>query len=227
MDELVRPHGFARMLFFSDAVFAIAITLLVLDVRLPPGAKLFELRAVWPQIMGFAISFFVVGRFWLAHHSLFEGVRGYDRRLLVANLVFLAAVVFLPFPTTVVAQLEPTPASVGFYGLSLTAVGVLMLLLTWIARRPALREPGETLGGTLHRLAHTGAATLIFILTAAAAQVWPKLALLTLLLLFPVGPLADRLGRRLEAKLDAAENSRRPGGNEAENPDPGAASSGA
>lgn len=208
MDELVRPHGFARMLFFSDAVFAIAITLLVLDVRLPAGSRVFELRAAWPQIMGFAISFFVVGRFWLAHHSLFEGVRGYDRRLLVANLVFLAAVVFLPFPTTVVAQIEPTPASIGFYGLSLTAVGVLMMLLTWIARRPDLREPGETLGGTLHRLTHSGAATLIFIVTAAAAQAWPRMALLTLLLLFPVGPLADRLGRWLEARIDGAESPR-------------------
>src|SRR5215472_2918297 len=104
MDEFSRHHGYQRLLFFSDAVFAIAITLLVLDLRLPPGSQVFDLAAVRQQIIGFVVSFYVIGRFWLSHHALFEGVAGYDVRLLATNLLFLAAVVFLPFPTTEVSE---------------------------------------------------------------------------------------------------------------------------
>ena len=197
-----RRHGFERLLFFSDAVFAIAITLLVLEIRVPPGTRTFSLGAEAPQILGFGISFFVIGRFWIAHHILFDSVHGYDRRMMSANLVFLAAVVFLPFPTTVVSSTDPTSASVGFYALSLTAVGALMMWLTWVARRTAFLLPGQTHGGTVHRLMNTGISTLIFILTAIVAQIWPKTALLTLLLMFPLGPLADDLGRKVEARID-------------------------
>ncbi|HEY1878495.1 MAG TPA: TMEM175 family protein [Caulobacteraceae bacterium] len=202
MDEFSRHHGFQRLLFFSDAVFAIAITLLILDVRLPPGATALDLREAWPQIMGFVISFYVIGRFWLAHHSLFEGVGGYDNRVLRSNLLFLAAVVFLPFPTMVLAELKASAATVAFYGLSLAVVGLLMVYLTWHARKPALLLPGQTVGGTVRRFVNMGGVTLVFLLTAAVGQVWPERALLVLLLLFPVGPLADALGRRLAEKTD-------------------------
>ena len=204
MDESDQPHGFQRLLFFSDAVFAIAITVLVLDVRLPEGARSFNLMNVGPEMLGFAITFYAIGRFWLVHHALFEGVRGYDRRVLRANLAFLAVIVFLPFPTSVVARLPPSSATVGFYGLSLAAVGVLMMLLTWIARRPALLRPGETFGGTIRRLTNTGVVTLVFALTALVGQAWPNIAMLTLLLLFPASWAADRLGHRLEARIDGA-----------------------
>jgi uncharacterized membrane protein len=210
MDEFSRHHGYQRLLFFSDAVFAIAITLLVLDLRLPPGSQAFDLADVRQQIVGFVVSFYVIGRFWLSHHALFEGVAGYDTRLLWTNLLFLAAVVFLPFPTTVVSELDPTTASVTFYALSLTAVGVLMMWLTWIARRPALLIPGETRGGTIRRLINIGASTTVFALTALAAQIWPRYAMLALLLLFPVGPSADALGRRLMKRVDARAEQAEP-----------------
>ncbi|HEY1560598.1 MAG TPA: TMEM175 family protein [Caulobacteraceae bacterium] len=213
MDEFSRHHGFQRLLFFSDAVFAIAITLLILDVRLPPGATVLDLRLVWPQLMGFVISFYVIGRFWLAHHALFEGVGGYDYPLLRANLLFLAAVVFLPFPTMVLSQLKAAQGIL-FYGLSLTAVGLLLMNLTWHARKAALLLPGQTFGGTVRRLVNQGGVALVFLVTTGAGEVWPDQALLVLLLLFPMGPIADGLGRRLEERVD--DRARRPVPSEAE-----------
>ena len=218
MDEFSRHHGFQRLLFFSDAVFAIAITLLILDVRLPPGATVLDLREAGPQILGFFISFYVIGRFWLGHHSLFEGVGGYDDRLLRANLVFLAAVVFLPFPTMVLSQLKASQGIV-FYGLSLTAVGLLLINLTWHARRPALLLPGQTFGGTVRRLVNMGGVTLVFVLTAAVGEFWPDRGLLVLLLLFPMGPIADGIGRRLGERVD--ERARLRVRNDAEGQAPG------
>jgi uncharacterized membrane protein len=204
MDKTARRHGFERLLNFSDAVFAIAITLLVLEIRLPPGATRFDLAAVFPQILGFAISFFVIGRFWLAHHHLMESLHGYSGRLLRANLLFLAAVVFLPFPTTVVSELTWTPATVGFYGLSLAAIGVLLLWLIWTARRPDLLHHGETRGRTVYLLVNGAATTAIFLLTALLGQFWPSRAMLTLLLLIPVGAIANGIGGRLERRIDGS-----------------------
>jgi hypothetical protein len=111
-----RRLGFERFIFFSDAVFAIAITLLVLDLKPPHGrAGEFDLTTQIPNLIGFGLSFYVVGRYWLAHHALFETVRAYDRRLLVVNLVFLASIAFLPFPTSVVAQEKAETGPVVLY----------------------------------------------------------------------------------------------------------------
>ena len=125
-----RVLGFERFLLFSDAVFAIAITLLVLDLKPSlSSAGEFVIAPVIPNLIGFGLSFYVVGRYWLAHHQLFEAVRTYDRRLLTANLAFLASIVFLPFPTSVVALGKPVSRTVIFYTLSVAAVGLLMVAL--------------------------------------------------------------------------------------------------
>ncbi len=140
-----RRLGFERFIFFSDAVFAIAITLLAPDLKPPHGrAGEFDLTTQIPNLIGFGLSFHVVGRYRLAHHALFETVRAYDRRLLVVNLVFLASIAFLPFPTSVVAQEKAETGPVVLYAVSVAAVGLLMMLVAWAARRPALLQSGET-----------------------------------------------------------------------------------
>jgi hypothetical protein len=141
-----RKLGFERFIFFSDAVFAIAITLLVLDLRVP-NADAFALAPLIPKLLGFGISFYVIGRYWLAHHRLFEAVEGYDGLLLGANLWFLASIAFLPFPTSVVTEARPNAAPVTFYAASMMVVGLAMFVLVLIARRPALLRPGQTRGG--------------------------------------------------------------------------------
>jgi len=90
-----------RVLFFSDAVFAIAITLLVVDIRVPDIVTntAQELSAAKGRIISFAISFLVIGLFWMGHHRLFRYIAALDRRLIFINLLFLGTIAFLPYPT--------------------------------------------------------------------------------------------------------------------------------
>jgi len=200
-----RRLGFERCVFFSDAVFAIAITLLVLDLKLPPGhLDHFDLGPLIPNLIGFGLSFYVVGRYWLVHHALFETIKTYDGRLLGANLLFLASIAFLPFPTSVVALTKADTGSVVFYVLSVAMVGVLMMLLTLAARRPVLLKPGETRGGTANILVGTAASPLVFAAAAGVALYSPRNALFLLLLLIPAGWLAGWIGRALQRRIDAA-----------------------
>jgi len=92
--------------FFSDAVFAIAITLLVIDIRMPEGAAIADghdlAAALWsllPQFLGFLVSFVVIGSFWISHHRMFRLVRTMDGTLLFLDLLFLLFVAFIPFPS--------------------------------------------------------------------------------------------------------------------------------
>ena len=201
MDKVRHGLGFERLVFFSDAVFAIAITLLVLDLRPPPGR--FSLAAEGSQILAFGISFYVIGRYWLVHHALFEGVHGYDRRLLTTNLWFLAAIAFLPFPTSVVARWGSDAGAEIFYALSLAGVGVALLALVLAVRRPGIMGPEETKGGTVNRIVTGLASPAVFCLTAAVAPfVLHGRAMLCLLLLFPAGYGSHRLGEALERRID-------------------------
>jgi uncharacterized membrane protein len=116
-----------RILFFSDAVFAIAITLLIVDLRVPdvPHVQSGQLlRHAIPQIGGFAYSFAAIGLFWLAHHGLFRHIKGLDRRLVLLNLLFLGTIAFVPYPTALLAAAgDQVPATV-FYAASLAPVGL-------------------------------------------------------------------------------------------------------
>ena len=104
--------GFERIVFFSDAVMAIAITLLAIDLKAPEtvsvisGPLLTEyLSSTGPRIMSFVISFTVVGIYWISHHRNFNDIRRYDNRLLVLNLVFLLFIALMPDP-------QPKPGGV-------------------------------------------------------------------------------------------------------------------
>lgn len=131
--------GLERLVLFSDAVFAIAITLLALEIRLPVEAtnltdrQLFtDLLAIWPKYLSFVISFLVIGNFWIAHHRRFALIKRYDRRLLLLNLLVLMAIAFIPFPTSVISENGNRTATI-FYALTITVTGLLSALLWWYA----------------------------------------------------------------------------------------------
>jgi uncharacterized membrane protein len=202
-----RSLGFERMMFFSDAVFAIAITLLVLDLKLPIAANgAFEIKPLTPKLIGFGVSFFVIGRYWMAHHRLFEAVRTYDGPLLTANLIFLASIAFLPFPTSVVAQVSSTAPPAVFYLLSMAVVGSLMVILTLVARRPALMAPGQSRGATADFVIRTMGPPVVFLIAAALAVSHPGLGLWLLLSLIPAGWVVGRLGQAVGRRVDAAQS---------------------
>ena len=135
-----RSMGLERLVFFSDAVFAIVITLLVLpiaaEVDVPEaggGGLARQVWALWPKVLSFVISFLVIGQFWIAHHRMFELVRRYDQRLLWLNLVALLTVSFMPFPTALLG-VSSTPGdqfAVVFYAASMTAASAA-LSVTWL-----------------------------------------------------------------------------------------------
>ena len=132
--------GFERIVFFSDAVFAIAITLLALEIRLGeiPDAlvdtqfvqKLWEL---WPEVFGFFLGFSVIGAYWISHHRMFRYIKRYDSNLMWLNLLFLALIAISPFPTSVISAYgQHQPAQI-FYALCVSIAGLTKALLWWYA----------------------------------------------------------------------------------------------
>ena len=141
-----RVLGKGRMEAFSDGVFAIAITLLVLDVTVhPPGTPLEQVLHAWPAYVAYVVSFLTIGAAWLAHTALTERLAQSDAIFLRLNLLALLVVAFLPFPTRLVADaLQHTDAervAVTFYGLTLLAIRVLGSALAEYARREHLYSP--------------------------------------------------------------------------------------
>jgi uncharacterized membrane protein len=96
-----------RVEAFSDGVFAVAITLLVFDLKVPtsrPGVLWEALRGEWPSYAGYAISFLIIGIIWVNHHAIFQQIARVDRVLLFLNLLLLMCVAVIPFPTALLAR---------------------------------------------------------------------------------------------------------------------------
>lgn len=113
-----------RLEAFSDGVFAIVITLLILDVRFPPDKPLTleTLRGVVPHVLAFVLSFVIVGVYWVSHHNMLHFIRQVDRQLLWLNLVLLLLIVFIPFPAGLLGQHPDSQLAVTLYGGNLVLV---------------------------------------------------------------------------------------------------------
>jgi uncharacterized membrane protein len=141
--------GFERLVFFSDAVFAIVITLLVLpltaEIDLPEGdgGLARHVLALWPSVLTFVVSFLVVGQFWIAHHRTFGHLHRNDHTLMWLNLVVLLTVAFMPFPAALLGARSTAEDAfpVVFYAASMTATSAA-ITATWLyALRRGLTRP--------------------------------------------------------------------------------------
>ena len=138
------------MVAFSDAIFAIAMTLLVLSIEVSgvPGGggsardMLEALADALPEIISFAVSFYVIGRYWLAHHWFFSRLQRIDRRLLSQNLAYLGFVAFLPFPTSLIGDYEGNPIAFVVFALSMAAVSFMEIIIAGHAYRAGLVRGG-------------------------------------------------------------------------------------
>ena len=115
-----------RLETFSDGVFAIAATLLIIDVSVnAPGPELgAALKHSWPQYVAYAVSFLMIGIWWVNHHAFMVVIDRVDRTLLFGTIAFLACIAFLPFPTRLVAEHfrdDGVRAATITYGLTVTA----------------------------------------------------------------------------------------------------------
>jgi uncharacterized membrane protein len=133
-----------RLEAFSDGVFAIAITLLILEIKVPTNEEIrthglgLALAERWPSFVGYAISFITIGIMWVNHHALFKYIRRVDRTLLLANLFLLMTISFLPYPTAVLAEhlpeVDARTAAAVFYGGTLVVTAVAFNTLWWAGR---------------------------------------------------------------------------------------------
>jgi len=150
--------SFERVVFFSDAVFAIVITLLVLEIKVPhveghtERGVLGGLLSLLPKFIGFVMSFFIVGVMWIEHHRIFRFIERYDTGLLLRNLVFLLSISFVPFPTALFSEYFWSRTAFVLYA---ATFGVVALTKLWVwnyaARRPALLSPSSD-PATLRRI---------------------------------------------------------------------------
>jgi len=130
----------SRLVAFSDGVFAVAITLLVLNLQIPQLASsvasrelLPKLVALWPKLLSYIMSFVIVGIYWVAHHNTFHYIKSSDRNLLWLNILLLMCIVFLPFPTALLGQYPEQRVSIISYAGTLVITGLVLQSLWWYA----------------------------------------------------------------------------------------------
>jgi uncharacterized membrane protein len=131
-----------RLETFADGVFAIAATLLVLEIQLPGEDVGQGLRDLWPSYFAYALSFLSIGIMWVNHHVVLSFTREADRAFLFINLFLLMAIAFVPFPTALFAehlQEEGARDAALAYGLTFVVIAIFFQLFWQYARRRLLR----------------------------------------------------------------------------------------
>ena len=125
----------SRLETFADGVFAIAATLLILDVSAHGPDLGHSLVHIWPSYVGYAVSFLTIGVMWVNHHTVFGQIDRVDRRFLFINVGLLMCIAFVPFPTRLVAlhiRDEGAKAATLAYGLTLTITAIFFYLLWFV-----------------------------------------------------------------------------------------------
>jgi TMEM175 potassium channel family protein len=135
-----------RIEAFSDGVFAIAITLLILEIKVPmqvgPGHLAGALLSEWPSFLAFLASFFTIGVMWMNHHRLFNLIRAADDTLMGLNLLLLLGVTWIPFPTAVLAAHLKISSNDRVAGVLYSASFFAMAIVFQVLWHYAIRTPG-------------------------------------------------------------------------------------
>jgi uncharacterized membrane protein len=139
----------SRLGAFSDGVFAVAITLLVLQFTVPQaqsGQLLGSLLGQWPQLVTYTASFLTVGVLWVNHHAIFNGLRKVDRTIQFINVILLLTVVLVPYPTQLLGHYLNSgwdgSIAAAFYGVVMTVMSIcFQALVAWALTHPDLLEP--------------------------------------------------------------------------------------
>jgi uncharacterized membrane protein len=187
---------FDRVAFFSDAVFAIAMTLLVVGVGIPHLKTESELGKALsgkrPEITAFFISFVVIGNYWLSHHRFFAHLKAVSPRLMLWNLVYLAVIAFMPYPTALTGIYEDQPISVVMFAIALGIASGLEGVMFYIAHLDGLNERALPIEVVRWSIVAAMIPVIVFFLSIPIAFVDTGLALLSWILIFPLEALLDR-----------------------------------
>ncbi|THG28589.1 TMEM175 family protein [Naasia lichenicola] len=209
-------RGLDRVVFFTDAIAAIAITLLILPVveavsevssESASPVAIFSEHA--GQLISFVISFAVIARLWYAHHQLFEHVEAYSPRLILLGVAWAFTIVLLPLPTAITAEFSPSPLTVGFYiGTMLLSSALLTSMTLLVRRSPQIQAADNPV--TNRRLVGSAATTIAFAVALVLGALVPVINYWALLLL-AVTPIFERpLIRSLDRRSGTTSASRVP-----------------
>jgi uncharacterized membrane protein len=197
------PVEAGRVLAFSDAVFAIAITLLTINLEVRPGlhgaAFVSALHQLLPALGAYALSFLILGQLWLAHHRIFGVIARVDYGVLRMNLLFLGLIAIMPFPVRLLSDYHDRPLAVAIYSAAFIAAMALQMVI-WLdvtrpERRHLLSEPvpdqvragfGRVLGGML----------LVFGAIMPVAMFAPQYAAVAWALIIPLRLVVARFAHR-------------------------------
>jgi len=186
---------FDRVAFFSDAVFAIAMTLLVVGVGVPHVSDSGLSKALSgkrPEITAFFISFIVLGNYWLSHHRFFAHLTSVTPRLMLWNLVYLAVIAFTPYPVALTGIYEDQPISVVMFAVALGIASGLEAVMFFVAHLDHLFEQDLPLNVVRWSITAAMIPVAVFFLSIPIAFFDTGLALLSWILIFPLEAILDR-----------------------------------
>jgi uncharacterized membrane protein len=190
-----------RMVFFSDAVFAIAMTVLVLDLIIPEGLELEDLQTALveavPEFFAYALSFAVLAGAWLNHHRRFTVIRRFDSRLQWLNLLLLFFIAMLPMPTSFLSNygsLLPWPPVL--YAVVTSAVYLTLNAIWAHAWHAGLMDPVVDRAMYRYSFENLLPVPVVFLASVPLAFWSPAAAMYMWLLLIPAGFVTGRLSRR-------------------------------
>jgi uncharacterized membrane protein len=190
-DEAADEEGIGRILALSDGVFAIAITLLILEIAVPAttsNAGLPKaLLGLWPRYLAYVVSFVVIARFWVMHRLAFRLIARDDAVLVWLNLLLLMFVAFLPFPTAVLGAHAGSPAAAVLYATSVILASIASAADWWYASgRGRLLRPDVGRARVRALRARGLSGPVFFALTLPIAVFAPYAAEIVWILVFPL-----------------------------------------
>ncbi|HET7243768.1 MAG TPA: TMEM175 family protein [Streptosporangiaceae bacterium] len=194
-DDEAADEGIGRILALSDGVFAIALTLLILDVVVPATTSDDELGKallnLWPRYLAYVLSFLVIARFWVVHHQTFRLIVRDDARLIYLNFLLLLFIAFLPFPTAVLGAHEGSPAAAVLYAVAVCLTSASSAAYLWYATGGAqLLRPDAGRGQIRAMRARSLSGPVFFALSVPIAAFAPYIAEAVWVFAFPLARIS-------------------------------------
>jgi len=194
-----------RLVFFSDAIVAIAITILVFNLKIDGNEgrhfTFADLLQAWPKFLAFFLSFFIIALFWKMHHQFFFYIRAVDETLLWNNIAWLLFVVLLPFSTTLISMHFKDPPAMVVYCANILCINIFQNnIWDYASTRPQFLKPGVDERVVLFYRRACNVAMINSLVSLAVAFFFPVAAFILLVARFPFILSAKRLFKLMNLK---------------------------
>ena len=200
-------EGTDRLQFFSDAVFAIAMTLLVIDIAVPTiksetGENLWAgLLEEWPSLLAYALSFLVISLSWRGHHSKFRHITRYNGRLVSLDLLLLFFIAFVPYPTSVISRYGDLVPSVVLYAATVAIITIIQAAIWVYAYCAKLTDESVDAGFYAWVLRNELSTPIVFLLSIPVAFLWnARAAMFFWILSWPVSVIIGKYEPKARAR---------------------------